>query len=70
MKRTDAAKALADEALLVLRAEYRNLLVTPLAADRPQRDVIRDRFNAGLRINLEALAIGLKAVAEHPDLQD
>lgn len=70
MKRADAQKALEDEAVLVLRAEYRNLLVTPLAADRPQRDAIREKFAAALRINLEALAIGSKSIAANPDLED
>lgn len=70
MKRAEAQKALEDEALQVLRAEYRNLLVTPLAADRPQRESIRDKFNSALRINLEALAMGLKSVASNPDLEE
>jgi hypothetical protein len=69
MKRDKAKETLEDEAFQTLRAEFRNILIVGLAADRPDRADIRAKFDRAVAINLEALTMGLRALADNSDLE-
>ena len=70
MTRDQAQKA-ADAAFAdVLAAEYRNLLMTGLAAEPPKTAATEKAFRQALAVNIAAHAMASQAIAANPDLKD
>jgi len=70
MTRDQAQKAVDAAFIDVLVSEYRNLLITGLAAIKPKTSATDEAFRKAMAINLAAHAMASKAVADNPDLKD